>query len=509
MFRTLIVALVWIALLSGPVCLDAAPTVDVRMPEPNPPLIRLAPEIPDEDSFVRYASPTVSPNVEWIYHKTSDNLHPNGDEQKLMWLMNRARSNPSQEGTWLSWLGSGGDHDITIACNNSNWIVDMVVLQNEFAIIPAKPPAAFDVRLYNAAKSHSEYLITNNTQSHTGQSAKVIASGFKGINNFAGIVFSYSLYTLYGHAGFNIDWGYGSDGTQDPPGHRNAIMSVTGDYSNVGYAIVLEDDIYSSVGPQVITGNFYEANTLFPDHYNRFIVGTVWIDLNGNGIYDVNEGIAGVSVMPDSGTFYAVTSDNGGYAIPVDPGNYVLFFSGPLLTNPATKNVSVGQESTLVDFENLQNSTLPFSRTIEPILLSSTSAALRGAINPYDSMIVNYYFEYGITSNFGSTTPVRTINAFGSISENISGLTPDTVYHYRIVAANPLGTSYSSESVFLVQDPLIQSDSGSGGGGGGGCFIAAVTGMDAAGNAVMPLFAMVAALAALGGGSARRNGAVM
>lgn len=48
-------------------------------------------------------------------------------------------------------------------------------------------------------------------------------------------MFSYTLHPLFGHAAFNIDWGYdGGDGTGMQPdrGHRMAIMSVDGDYTN-------------------------------------------------------------------------------------------------------------------------------------------------------------------------------------------------------------------------------------------------------------------------------------
>jgi hypothetical protein len=49
-----------------------------------------------------YASITAAPAAEWTYHRTADGQHPNGDEQALVWLMNRARSNPAAEGQWLA-----------------------------------------------------------------------------------------------------------------------------------------------------------------------------------------------------------------------------------------------------------------------------------------------------------------------------------------------------------------------------------------------------------------------
>ena len=213
-----------------------------RIPEPNPPTIeRDVPEAPSSATVLRWMAPSAL--TEWTYHKTGDNLHPDGNEQQMVWLMNRARSDPAQEGAWLA-----TENDPDIAAARSFWHVDTTVLQNEFAAIPPKPPAAFDVRLYNAAKAHSDYLISIDGQSHTGQFDRIDAAGFSFLSA-AGIVYSYSEHTVYGHAGFNIDWGPGSDGTQDPPGHRNAIMSVSGNYTNVGYAVVAESNPFHPGGP--------------------------------------------------------------------------------------------------------------------------------------------------------------------------------------------------------------------------------------------------------------------
>ncbi len=192
-----------------------------RIPEPDPPTLeRDVPEAPSSAPGSRWMAPSAL--TEWTYHKTGDNLHPDGNEQQMVWLMNRARANPTQEGVWLATMT-----DPDVAAARSYWRVNTTVLQNEFAAIPAKPPAAFDVRLYNAAKAHSDYLISIDAQNHTGQFDRIDAAGFK-FTSAAGIVYSYSDHTVYGHAGFNIDWGPGTDGTQDPPGHRNAIMSVSG-----------------------------------------------------------------------------------------------------------------------------------------------------------------------------------------------------------------------------------------------------------------------------------------
>ncbi|MCU0593347.1 MAG: hypothetical protein MUC57_17990 [Desulfobacterales bacterium] len=315
-----------------------------RAAEPNPPAVDLG--LAEASKATADVARQTAAATEWIYHKTSDNLHPDGNEQQFLWLMNRARSDPAQEGIWLATMD---DSDVAAARGYFN--VDGMVLQNEFAGYASKPPAAFDVRLYYAAKAHSDYLIAIDGQNHDNQIARIRDSGFN-FSQAAGIVFSYSHHTIHGYAGFNIDWGGGTDGTQDPPGHRYAIMSVSGNYTNVGFAVVPETNAATQVGPQVIAGNLCYANSAVANHHNRFIVGTVWEDTNSNNQYDPGEGLSGVTVMPDKGAYFAVTGISGGYAIPMlTPDAYMLTFSGGDLSVVFTQAVTVGSASVLLDLE--------------------------------------------------------------------------------------------------------------------------------------------------------------
>ncbi|MEZ4663139.1 MAG: hypothetical protein R2911_36790 [Caldilineaceae bacterium] len=76
---------------------------------------------------------------------------------------------------------------------------------------------------------------------------------------------------------------------QNGRGHRMGIMALDGNYTNAGIAIVAEDNPNTQVGPYVATANYAEAADK-PDHYNQFIVGTVWSDDNANQQYDPGEG---------------------------------------------------------------------------------------------------------------------------------------------------------------------------------------------------------------------------
>lgn len=345
-------------IILGSVAASYSPGLAMEFPQLNPPKIDR-----DIDLFgaIRPTSDFAKalPSLEWTFHKTADGVHPDGIEQQIMWLMNRARSNPTKEGVWLATTGNPD-----IEGPRTAFGVDLQLLQSEFAALSAKPPAAFDVRLYTAAKEHSEYLISVDDQNHDGQFDRVDSSGFMFLSG-RGNVFSYTQSGIHGHAGFNIDWGTSSDGSgmQDGRGHRKAIMSIDGDYSNVGIAAIPENAPATFVGPLVVTGNYCSANTKHLNHHNRFLVGTVWKDMDGDAMYDPDEGVGGVTVRTDQGSYYAVTGKSGGYAIPVLAARtYRVTFTGPGIPEENVLTANVGQVSVLLDFK------VPFAADAMPWL---------------------------------------------------------------------------------------------------------------------------------------------
>lgn len=311
-------------------------------PAENPPVE----EVPPETKRVRRGTVPHEPlaETEWTYHKSKDGTRPSGVEQQYVWLMNRARANPSTEGKWLGWLRETDVRDAV-----DYFRVNRALLREELTALSAAPPAAFDIRLHEAALRHSQRLAAEDAQHHNGQFDEITAAGFA-YTSLSGSVYSYAQSGLHGHAAFNIDWG-GNDGSgmQTGRGHRAGLMSVR---SHVGVAVLLENDSATRVGPQVTTINYATANANQPQHSNRFIVGTVWRDANRNRLYDPGEGIGGVMVKPDQGTFFAITGEAGGYAFPVEPGTYVLTFSGGGLEPPQSRTVVVGEVSVLVPWED-------------------------------------------------------------------------------------------------------------------------------------------------------------
>ena len=85
--------------------------------------------------------------------------------------------------------------------------------------------------------------------------------------------------------------------------------------------------------------------------------------------------------------------------------------------------------------------------------LQVNTATLNGSVNP-NFLQSTAYFEWGYTTNYGNTTtsiqsPI-TGNSSSNISVDLSGLNPETTYHFRIKSTNELGTTYSDDLTFTT-----------------------------------------------------------
>lgn len=305
--------------------------------------------------------------AEWLCHASADGAHPSAEEQALLWLMNRARQDPAAEGAFLAGLDASAEEPLVHAAIDF-YDVDLGVLQDEFDAIAPKPPAAFDRRLHAAALAHAALMIASNDDDPACDGSatpcqldRVAPAGFFFVaNGLRGNSFGFATSPLLAHAAWSIDWGPYFNPTVPPgtfPGrvHRNGVLSVADAFAwqvttNAGIAVVPTEGLATELGPLVVVADYANANTAVGDHFDRFLVGTVWEDLDGDGGYDAGEGRPGVTVTPVPGNWFATTSAGGGFAIPViTPGAIDVFFSGGGVPLRQT-SVVVGTDSVLVDY---------------------------------------------------------------------------------------------------------------------------------------------------------------
>jgi hypothetical protein len=84
--------------------------------------------------------------------------------------------------------------------------------------------------------------------------------------------------------------------------------------------------------------------------------------------------------------------------------------------------------------------------------VTTTSATLTAAVNPHGSGTTSK-FDYGLTTSYGSSVSASAAGSGTStrtVTARIAGLTAGKRYHYRVVAANGLGTTTGSDRSFVV-----------------------------------------------------------
>ena len=100
---------------------------------------------------------------------------------------------------------------------------------------------------------------------------------------------------------------------------------------------------------------------------------------------------------------------------------------------------------------------IPASTAGDAINIAVDSAVLKGIVNP-NLLSTTVSFEWGTTADYGNTITVSQSPVTGSNSVNVSakltGLTPKTLYHYRIKAENSLGIIYSNDKTFTTLGDL-------------------------------------------------------
>lgn len=85
--------------------------------------------------------------------------------------------------------------------------------------------------------------------------------------------------------------------------------------------------------------------------------------------------------------------------------------------------------------------------TGSPSNVGRSSAVLNGTVNP-NGQSTTYFFQYGTTTAYGlQTNPghAGNGNSVVAVHSNITGLTPGTTYHYRLVAQNATGISNGAD----------------------------------------------------------------
>ena len=366
--------------------------------------ISIPPAITSHRDFVRHP---VRPGGVLLQYLIGE---PTDEEQLFLEYINRARANPTAEGQRLA-----ASTAVDLQQVFEVYQVDLAKLKTDIATNLPAPPLAFEPRLLQSARGHSKWMLDHAWQAHEETDPvgdlnhitnttfdRIVAAGY----DYAGAgenVYAYSDGVEYGHAGFEVDWGFGPGGVQAELGHRNSNHNPNfadvgigiANGSHTGTAVVQSGGtnlvVTNTVGPQVVTVDF---GSRFDQP--ALVTGVVHFDLNANQFYDLGEGLSGVQVNIDSSSNFAVTSGSGGYAVPAGEGTQTVTFSGPGLA-PVQRVVTISQgKNVKADLR------LPYTAPV----VTPPAAVYSGVPNVFTWTPVPLAGSYDLES--GSLTPFTT-----------------------------------------------------------------------------------------------------
>jgi len=98
---------------------------------------------------------------------------------------------------------------------------------------------------------------------------------------------------------------------------------------------------------------------------------------------------------------------------------------------------------------------LPDVTTGPAIKIGFIEATINGLLENDGGMLCNCAFEWGLTDSYGKVTPIQDKTAGDHFSQVLTGLKPDTIYHFRAIAYNVFGLSRGGDRTFRTLNTVL------------------------------------------------------
>jgi len=260
---------------------------------------------------------------------------PGPEEVLLLEYVNRFRSDPKAEAARLK--KDPGAHA-------KDREIDWAMLAKELAAAQPVPPLVMNAKLVLAARRHAYYLAINDKRGHVEEDElagftgvkmpdRVIEAGYRWTAWWENVYAAPDAWSV--HAGFVIDFSRkGPGGMLEGRGHRHNILKPEVREAGCG--------VYARERDFVFTEGFADRKEA-----RRLAGGVVFVDRDGDGFYDVGEGVGGARVTASDGTT-TTTWKSGGYALELATADAVTI----TITHQdekRTADFSAGRESVKLD----------------------------------------------------------------------------------------------------------------------------------------------------------------
>jgi uncharacterized protein YkwD len=234
----------------------------------------------------------------------------------------------------------------------------------DLSTVAPSQPLAFNPELVSAAQQHSQDMndrgyFAHDTPEGLDPGQRMTAAGFVwsgwGESIAGGTEFPGPSDALRGLI---------VDASVPDLGHRHHLLAMDPNFQNqnqVGIGIV-----QAGTGPLT---DYYTIDTASTFSGGPILTGVVMTDFNGNGKYDIGEGMGGVTITV-AGVGSITTWDSGGYSFALSPGTYTVTASGGGLAAPITRTVAVGTQNVRLNFSQGEDG---FIRSLYQVILGRSA----------------------------------------------------------------------------------------------------------------------------------------
>jgi serralysin len=293
-------------------------------------------------------------------------IEPTAQDQYMLELLNRARLNPQAEANRL--LGGNLNEGLSAGTIST----------------AAKQPLAINLKLFQAARSHTQWMLDQDTFAHAGANgtqvwdrAKTAGYDWRRIGEnlaWRGTTGTPNWTTFVGqeHDDLFIDTGIAGRG------HRTNMMDPN--FREVG--------ISSLVGPFTSNGTTYNGvmstqNFGTDAGANPFLTGVVYTDkVTNNDFYTVGEGLGNITInaVGNGQTFTTTSMTAGGYSLRLAAGTYSVTFRGDfdndgVVDTSIAKTVTIANQNIKQDFASDTYVAAPRQPTAGNDILTGTNNA--------------------------------------------------------------------------------------------------------------------------------------
>ena len=260
---------------------------------------------------------------------------PTAEETLLLEIINRMRADPAAEAKRVR-----ADPGVHAERREIDW----ALFASEMAAEKAVPPLVMNPKLLLAARRHAYYLAANDKRGHVeeGELAgftgvkmpdRVVEAGYRWMSWWENVYAAPDAWSV--HAGFVVDFSKkGQGGMLEGRGHRKNLLRDNVREAGVGTFARDKDVIYCE--------GFADRKEAL-----RLAGGVAYVDRDGDGFYDIGEGIGGAIVEASDGT-RTTTWKSGGWALEL-AGTEAVTITIRHRDHKKTASFPAGRESVKLD----------------------------------------------------------------------------------------------------------------------------------------------------------------